>query len=206
MADNVFVIAGDPPEPAGPYEGARDLITTAPLDEYGVHTISISGYPEGHPDISAEVLWGAIETKANVLTELGKAGDIITQFGFDVDPVIEWIEQVRALGISMPIRVGVPGPAGIKRLLGFARRFGVGSSATIVKKYGISMTNLLGTAGPDRFIHDLAERLDPERHGTVGLHFYTFGGMSKTAEWIREFAAFNPAIAGLPTEATAHVG
>ncbi len=53
------------------------------------------------------------------------------------------------------IRVGTPGPAGIKRLLGFARRFGIGANAMIVKKYGFSLTNLMGTAGPDRFVNDL---------------------------------------------------
>ena len=59
-------------------------------------------------------------------------------------------------GSTRTIRVGTPGPAGIKRLLGFARRFGIGANAMIVKKYGFSLTNLMGTAGPDKFVTDLS--------------------------------------------------
>ena len=45
----------------------------------------------------------------------------------------------------------------------------------IVKKYGFSLTNLMGTAGPDKFVTDLAVLL--EEHSTLGhcrsalLHF-----------------------------------
>lgn len=61
------------------------------------------------------------------------------------------------------------------------------SSATIARKYGLSLTNLLSTAGPDRFIQRLSGRLN-DPHGEVRPHFYAFGGLQKTAAWIREFA------------------
>lgn len=186
---HVFAVAGDPHEPEGPYEDALALVRSVPLGGHGVQTVSISGYPEGHPDIGAATLWDALEGKAAALADQGRAGDIITQFGFDVDPVIEWIGQVRARGIDLPIRVGVPGPAGVRRLLGYARRFGVASSAGIAKKYGFSLTNLLGTAGPDRFLTALASRLEPARHGVVRVHLYTFGGLRATAEWAHDYAA-----------------
>ncbi|MER7692455.1 methylenetetrahydrofolate reductase [Streptomyces sp. NPDC097610] len=186
---HLLVIAGDPAQPEGPYEDAAALIKAAALDEFGVKTVSISGYPEGHPAIPEQRLWAALEHKVAALAGQGRSGDIITQFGFDVDPVIGWIEQVRSRGIQVPIRVGVPGPAGIRRLLSFAGRFGVATSAGIAKKYGFSLSNLLGTTGPDRFITELAQGLDTDRHGVVKLHFYTFGGLRPTAEWIRDFAA-----------------
>ena len=187
--ENVFVIAGDPSEPEGPYNDALALINDTDWATFGVRSVGISGYPDGHSDISRDQLWAAIENKAAALKEQANAGDIITQFGFDVDPLIEWIEAVRDRGIDIPIRVGVPGPAGVKRLLSYARRFGVASSAGIAKKYGFSLTNLLATTGPDRFITELASRLDPARHGTVKLHFFTFGGLRTTAEWVRDFDA-----------------
>ncbi len=190
--DHIFVVAGDPGEPKGPYEDALGLITTAPLDEYGVRTVSVSGYPEGHPGIPEESLWVALEGKAAVLAVQGRSGDIVTQFGFDVDPVIRWIEQVRSRGIQLPIRVGVPGPAGTRRLLSYAARLGVGTSARIAKKYGLSLTNLLGTTGPDRFITELAGRLDPVRHGVVKLHFYAFGGLRSTVQWVGDFQRASP--------------
>jgi methylenetetrahydrofolate reductase (NADPH) len=101
-----------------------------------------------------------------------------------------WIRDVRRRGIQTQIRIGTPGPAGVKRLLGFARRFGIGANAMIVKKYGFSLTNLMGTAGPDRFVSDLSALLAEEPvAGDVRLHFYTFGGLLATSEWAREYLA-----------------
>lgn len=184
---HVFSVGGDPSTPEGPYADALDLITTGLLQHYGAKEVSIAGYPEGHPDISDEELWAALTAKRAKLAAHGTTSAIITQFGFDDNPVVAWIEKVRAAGIDDEIRVGVPGPAGIKRLLSFAARFGVASSAGIAKKYGLSLANLMGTAGPDTFITSLATKLDPAKHGVVKLHFYTFGGLTATLGWIRDF-------------------
>jgi methylenetetrahydrofolate reductase (NADPH) len=189
--EHVFVVGGDPHTPEGPYENSAEVIRSGILTDYGVREVSIAGYPEGHPDIAEDVLWDALETKSASLREQGIDATILTQFGFDTEPVLAWITAVRARGIQSPIRVGVPGPAGIKRLLGFARRFGVASSAGIAAKYGFSLTNLLGTAGPDRFIGALAGELASasanEAPGEVKLHFYTFGGLLATSQWVHEF-------------------
>jgi len=188
--EHVFVVGGDPATPEGPYEDSYDVIRTGLLKDYGVKEVSIAGYPEGHPDISDDVLWRALEDKSLSLKQQGLDATILTQFAFDTDPVLRWVEAVRAKGIDSTIRIGTPGPAGIKRLLGFARRFGIGANAMIVKKYGFSLTNLMGTAGPDTFVTDLSALLaqDPAS-GDVKLHFYTFGGLLATAEWARGFAA-----------------
>jgi methylenetetrahydrofolate reductase (NADPH) len=188
-AEHVFVVGGDPHTPEGPYDSSYDVIRTGILPEYGVREVSIAGYPEGHPDIADDLLWTALEQKSAALREQGIDGTVLTQFGFDTDPVLTWVTAVRERGIGFPIRVGVPGPAGIKRLLGYARRFGVASSAGIAQKYGFSLTNLLGTAGPDRFIGELAGQLAATGVAAdVKLHFYTFGGLLATARWADEFA------------------
>lgn len=184
---DVFAIGGDPARPEGPYEDSLALIESGLLREHGVRHVGISGYPEGHPAISGEKLWSALRDKSAAIAAQGLDGSIITQFGFDVDPVLTWVERVRDEGMDLPIRIGVPGPAGVRRLMGYAARFGVGTSASIAKKYGLSLTNLMGTAGPDRFLHALADGYDPERHGTVKIHFYTFGGLKATSEWIDRF-------------------
>ncbi|MDF2573409.1 MAG: hypothetical protein K0S05_321 [Agromyces sp.] len=188
--EHVFAVGGDPATPEGPYPDSLSVIRSGVLQKYGVREVSIAGYPEGHPDISDDVLWQHLEAKSAALKEAGLDAVILTQFAFDTEPVINWIDQVRAKGIDTQIRVGTPGPAGIKRLLAFARRFGVGANAMIVKKYGFSLTNLMGTAGPDRFVTDLAALLaeDPAS-GRVGLHFYTFGGLLATSKWAAEFRA-----------------
>ncbi|MGW7244007.1 methylenetetrahydrofolate reductase [Streptomyces sp. NPDC054804] len=185
--DNVFAVGGDPARPEGPYADSLALIESGLLQEYGVRHVGISGYPEGHPAIPGDVLWSVLRDKSAALAAQGLDGGVITQFGFDVDPVLAWVERVRDEGITLPVRIGVPGPAGVRRLMAYAARFGVGTSTAIAKKYGLSLTNLMGTAGPDRFLHALAEGYDPGRHGEVKIHFYTFGGLRATSEWIARF-------------------
>jgi len=188
--EHVFAVGGDPAEPEGPYPDSLSVIRTGLLQKYGVKEVSIAGYPEGHPDIPNDVLWQHLEDKSAALKEQGLDAVILTQFAFDTEPVTAWIKGVRDRGIDTQIRIGTPGPAGIKRLLGYARRFGVGANAMIVKKYGFSLTNLMGTAGPDKFVNDLSALLaaDPSS-GSVKLHFYTFGGLLATSEWARDYVA-----------------
>lgn len=188
--EHVFAVGGDPAEPAGPYPDSLTVIRSGLLQKYGAREVSIAGYPEGHPDIPNDVLWRHLDEKALALAQQGLDAVVLTQFAFDTDPVMSWIKEVRERGIDAQIRIGTPGPAGIKRLLGFARRFGIGANAMIVKKYGFSLTNLMGTAGPDRFVSDLAGLLaDEPKSGDVKLHFYTFGGLLATSKWAREFVA-----------------
>jgi methylenetetrahydrofolate reductase (NADPH) len=185
--DHVFVIAGDPPRPEGPYEDALALIRSGVLGRHGIRHVGIAGYPEGHPDISQDKLWRALHDKHKVLREAGVEFEIVTQFGFDAEPVLAWLARLRQEGLQAPVRIGVAGPASIKTLLRFAARCGVGASAKVMAKYGLSLAHLLGSAGPDPVIKDLAAGLDPARHGDVRLHFYPFGGLAKTAEWVRDF-------------------
>jgi methylenetetrahydrofolate reductase (NADPH) len=185
--DDVFVIGGDPASPHGPYPDALSIIRSGLLQAHGVRHVGISGYPEGHPAIPEHELWGSLADKYNELTAQGLSGCIITQFGFDSDAVLAWVQRLRECGIDLPVRVGVPGPAGVRRLMTYATRFGVGTSASIAKKYGFSLANLMGTAGPDKFLHALASHYDPALHGELKVHFYTFGGLKTTAEWAARF-------------------
>ncbi len=83
----------------------------------------------------------------------------------------------------MPIRIGVPGPADVRRLLRFATQFGVASSAAIVGKYGFSLANLVNKVGPDRFMTRLEDGMRGRDLGTVMLHLYPFGGIAETVAW-----------------------
>lgn len=188
--EHVFAVGGDPATPEGPYPDALTMIRSGILQQYGVKEVSIAGYPEGHPDIATDVLWQHLEDKSAALKDAGLDAVILTQFSFDTDPVMAWIKGVRDRGIDTQIRLGTPGPAGIKRLISFASRFGVGANAMIVKKYGFSLTNLMGSAGPDKFVSDLAALFDADPSvGAVKLHMYTFGGLEATATWARDFIA-----------------
>ena len=182
-----FIVAGDPPEPQGPYFDTMALIATGAFERAGIQAIGIGGHPEGHPNMSEAECWAILEAKVREIESRGMAPLVVTQFGFDPDAFLVWLKELRARGIMCPVRIGIPGPAGIKRLLAFAARCGVGASASVMKKYGVSITNLLGTAGPDKLVDAFAKGLGDE-HGRVRLHFYPFGGLRKTVEWIADYA------------------
>lgn len=181
-----FIVAGDPAEPLGPYHDTTALIKTGAFERAGIRAIGIGGHPEGHPVMSAQQCWDVLETKLAAIDARGMAGLIVTQFSFDPDRVIDWLGELRHRGIDTPVRIGIPGPASIKALLRFAARCGVGASTAVMKKYGVSITNLLGQAGPDKLVDAFAAHLSPA-HGRVRLHFYPFGGLVRTAEWIADY-------------------
>lgn len=187
--DRVFVVAGDLPEPAGPFQDALAVIRSGLLERYGIEQVGIAGYPEGHPQISADALARALRDKSEAIRVAGQGMWIATQFGFDADPVLDWLQALRETGETAPVRLGIAGPASVKALLRFAARCGVGVSAKVMAKYGLSLTRLLGTAGPAPLIEALSEALKPDLHGEVRLHLYPFGGLERTADWIEGFAA-----------------
>ena len=185
----VFIIAGDPPEPEGPYSTSLQIIESGLLQKHGIQIVGVGGHPEGHPNNTAAELWDWMERKIAAIRNGGMIPLVVTQFAFDDDAIVAWVKEMRARGIDVPVRLGVPGPAGIKRLLGFAKRCGVGASASVMKKYGISLTNLIGSAGPDKLVNSLDKKLSDEEHGRVRLHFYPFGALTASAEWINQYDA-----------------
>ena len=191
QTDHVFVVAGDPPQPEGPYEDALAIIKSGLLKQAGIRNVGISGYPEGHPDITREKLDQALLDKQASLNEQGLDFAIMTQFGFDEEPIFAWLERIRSEGVDATVRLGVAGPASVKTLLRFAARCGVGASAKVMSKYGTSILNLLNKAGPDVLVKDIAAGLDPAKHGDVVLHLYPFGGLKNTAEWATDFRRKN---------------
>ena len=53
---------------------------------------------------------------------------LATQFAFDADPIIEWADRLTAEGITLPIHIGIAGPAKLQTLIKFAIACGVGPS------------------------------------------------------------------------------
>lgn len=181
-----FLVAGDPPEPQGPYFDSSALIESGAFERAGIKAIGIGGHPEGHPVMSPQQCWEVIDKKIEAIESRGMAPLIVTQFGFDPDTLLAWLQELRSRGVEVPVRIGIPGPAGIKRLLRYAKHCGVGASASVLAKYGISLTRLMGSAGPDKLVDRFAAELGGE-HGRVRLHFYPFGGIDKTVEWINDY-------------------
>ena len=192
-SESVLVVGGDPEPPRGPYPDAASVIASGLLEEHGVREASVAGHPGGHPAVADGVLWPALAGKTAALGRRGLRGGVVTQFGFDAARVLAWLADARTRGISVPVWVGVPGPAGVRQLLSYASRCGVAVSAPVAREYGFSLTDLTATAGPDRFIRALAAGYDPRLHGEVRLHFNTFSGFAATAEWISRFRQAVPA-------------
>lgn len=187
-ARRFFLVAGDPPVPAGPFADTMALLATGLFEQCGVQAIGIAGHPESHPAMDEAARWAVLEAKRAEISRRGMATLIVTQFGFDAEPFLKWLRQLRERGIDCPVRIGIPGPAGIKTLLRYAAHCGVGASAAVMARYGVSLGRLLGSAGPDTLVDDFASGLKPE-HGPVRLHFYPFGGLSRTVEWINAYEA-----------------
>ena len=185
--ERCFVVAGDPSRPTGPFSDSAAMIGTGVFERAGIKVIGVGGHPEGHPIMNEAQCWSVLEAKCRGIEDRDMAPLIVTQFAFDADMILSWLKTLRARGLDYPVRVGVPGPAGISTLMRFAAQCGVGASTSMLSKYGISIGRLLGTAGPDRFVDRLADGLGKE-HGPVRLHFYPFGGIAKTVEWIERYA------------------
>ena len=182
-----FVVAGDPPAASGPFNDSADLLKTGAFENAGIKAIGIGGHPEGHPVMDRRERWAVLEKKVDLIESRGMAPLIVTQFGFDAHALLDWLQELRARGVDCPVRLGVPGPASITTLLRFAARCGVAASSAVLSKYGIGLTKLIGTAGPDKLIDTLARGLKPQ-HGAVRLHFYPFGGLERTVSWIHDYS------------------
>jgi len=184
--ERCFVIAGDPPTPLGPFPDSTSLIETGVFERAGIQVVGVGGHPEGHPVMSATDRWNVLERKCHGIGMRGMTPLIVTQFGFDADIVLTWLKALRERGIEHPVRVGVPGPAGIAVLARYAALCGVSACASMWSKYGISLGKLFGTAGPDVFVDRLAAGLT-QAHGNVSLHFFPFGGIAQSVKWIEQY-------------------
>lgn len=185
----LLVVAGDPSQLLGPYSDSVSVLRSGLLERYGISHVAVAGHPEGHPHINAQEGVDAMRLKQSILTDLGIDWSIVTQFAFSSEPVLEWIKDMRQNGFAVPIHVGVPGPATVKTLLRFAAICGVGASTSVMRRYGLSITKLLSSAGPDGLVDSYRDAIDPQSHGNVRLHFYPFGGLIKVADWIRDYSA-----------------
>jgi methylenetetrahydrofolate reductase (NADPH) len=179
----VFVIAGDAPEPVGPYEGAltfiEDLLAAGP----GVERVGIAGYPDGHALIGDDELSRQLRDKQAVLTAAGVGGWISTQMCFDDSTIRSWIERERAAGIALPIRLGVPGVVDRARLMTMGVRLGIGASIRFLSKNRSTVMQLMAPGGYDPT--DLARAFadDASELGIEALHAFTFNSVAETRAW-----------------------
>jgi len=183
--DRVLIIAGDRDKPAGPYEWSLPVMESGVLQRHGITHIGISGFPEGNPNIPGPVLEKSLTAKVEYGRRTGLDLHIVTQFCFESEPISNWLRALRDQGINIPIRVGLAGPASITTLTRYALRCGVGNSLRALT-HGPSFSRLLTERSPEPLVRELAAVIGIDGNLNVqGLHFFVFGGLKKTAEWIK---------------------
>ncbi|NLV15244.1 methylenetetrahydrofolate reductase [Haloarcula argentinensis] len=180
---DIFVPGGDREEPAGEYESALDMLEALAETAYSFEEVGITGYPEGHDFIDDETLAESMTQKAPYATY------IVTQLCYDPDAVLEWVEDIRARGIELPVEVGIPGVMNYQRLMQISQKVGVGDSIKFLRKTtGIlgfvkQLVGSRGTYEPDELIDGLAPYVGDDEYNIRGVHIYTFNQTPDTEEW-----------------------
>lgn len=182
--DHLLLIGGDPPAQVGPFGASIDVIRSIDLAGLGIRTVALAGHPEGHGVMKGDEPVRVLKEKADAASAAGLIPIVVTQFAFEVAPIVEWLGAIRAAGIEAPVRIGVAGPASITTLMKFAVRCGVGNSLRALSKRPQSFGKLLTDNTPDELIGELATALAGAQGALPGLHIFPFGGAEKAGKWL----------------------
>ena len=179
--DDVFVPGGDASHPAGPFDGALPLLER--LAELGspFSRIGITGYPESHPKIHDDVTIQAMWDKRR------HASYIVSNVCFDPAALARWIGRIRARGVTLPLYVGLAGPAERTRLLRMAAVAGASESARFITRHPgwILRFWVPGGYSPDRLLDRAAAVLTAPESRVAGLHIFTFNQLQQAEQWRR---------------------
>jgi len=173
----LLVIGGDV-DALGPFPDALTVIQKGRLRQAGIEEIGIGAYPEGHSRIPAARLEAALDEKIAAAAAHGLGVHIVSQFSFSPERILAWLRQLRACGITRPVKVGMAGPTSMPALLRYARRCGV--NASLRGLMSGAAAGLIGHVGPDRIIETLEAAGDL---GDAAPHYFSFGGAVETARY-----------------------
>lgn len=153
------------PHPDG-YTNGADL--AAALSAQGSFDISVSAYPEKHPE-SAD-----FATDIDMLKRKVDSGAVraLTQFFFDNDAFERYVERVRRAGIYLPIVPGILPIHSFTQVASFAGRTGATIPDWLARRFGgldddPQTHALVAAAVAAEQVQDLIER------GFEEFHFYT---------------------------------
>ena len=179
-----LVIGGDIDPPSGSFHASFDVLALGLFEKYGFSRIDLAAYPEGHPRIAEPTLERALAVKLALLRQAGIEAQAVSQFVFDAEPLLDWLRVMHGSEPFLPLRVGLAGPAGIATLARYAVRCGIGNSINALVHHRTSIARLVTEAGPEALVQRLAEA-DWRGLGVSGIHLFSFGGLARTARWIR---------------------
>jgi methylenetetrahydrofolate reductase (NADPH) len=186
-----LLLGGGVNTPAGDFDSSMQLLESGVFD--GFERLHVAGHPEGNRDIDKDggdrVVMQALKWKQAFSERSDAKMAIATQFCFEADPVIAWADRLAAEGITLPIHIGVAGPAKLQTLLKFAIACGVGASLRVLQKRAMDVTKLLLPYEPNEFVGALAaHKARNPAFGIESVHFFPLGGIKTNATWITDHA------------------
>ncbi len=195
-----LLLAGGVPAPVGDYETSMQLLESGAFD--GFDRLHVAGHPEGNRDIDPDGSDRAVMEAARWKYAFSQRCDakmaMATQFCFEAQPVIDWVQRLSDEGVGLPVHIGIAGPAKLQTLIKFAIACGVGPSLRVLQKRAMDVTKLLLPYNPDEVIADLAAHKAKHPNFAIEqVHFFPLGGIKTNAAWVTENggAAGKPALA-----------
>jgi methylenetetrahydrofolate reductase (NADPH) len=182
-----LLLAGGVTTPHGDFSDSMQLLETGLFDEAGFENLHVAGHPEGNRDIDVQGTAGvdaALKWKNDFQTRTDAKMAIATQFAFEAKPIIAWADSLKDAGITLPVHIGIAGPAKLQTLIKFAIACGVGPSLKVLQKRAMDVTKLLLPYEPTDVLNELAlhKALNPEFNITH-VHFFPLGGIKTNANW-----------------------
>jgi methylenetetrahydrofolate reductase (NADPH) len=180
--DRAFVVGGDADEPGQFHDGLSLLSAMADLGKLPAE-LGCPCYPQGHPDIPDEALLQALHDKAPFVQYM------TTQLCFDPKAIGAFIAARRGEGITLPVKLGIPGVAEIPKLLSISARIGVRDASKFVLRNARFVGALLRSGGiyrPTQLLKQLTPLIADPAADVLGLHVYTFNNVPATEAWRRE--------------------
>jgi methylenetetrahydrofolate reductase (NADPH) len=171
---HIVALRGDPagglgtayePHPEG-YHQTSDLV--AGIKAIGDFEVSVSAYPEKHPEapsLSADI--DALQKKVDA-----GADRAITQFFFDNDLYFDYLDKVRARGITIPIVPGILPVQNFRMAANFAAKTGASVPQWLADRFDgldddAATRKLIAAAVAAEQVFDLLDR------GVNEFHFYS---------------------------------
>src|SRR4051794_13668932 len=185
----VLIIAGDVALARGPFRSSLDVRSSGLVEARGIRSVSIAGHPEGHPYLDAGHVLASLEGWRDWGQHAHIDVSIVSQFCFESAPILAWMNELEVCGIDLPIVVGLAGPATPATLTKFALRCGIGNSMRAVRSQIGRFGRLLADAGPDDVVRGLNAAPAVATANVTGFHFFPFGGVRKTGQWLRDYGA-----------------
>ncbi len=191
--DEGLVIAGGSNKPYGDFDSSIQLIETELFDKSNFKRLHVAGHPEGNKDIDPHGANDNVNEALSWKNQFAKRTDaemaIATQFCFESGPVIQWADELKNMGIDIPIHIGIAGPAKLQTLLKYSIECGVGASIKVLQKRAKDITKLLLPYEPESIITELAEyKMNNPDFNIEQVHFFPLGGVKQVTNFVTKFA------------------